>query len=101
MLYRRIRDHFDRIQIEVIIVIDSSSSPMISNEEIEAQNLIECGEIDQAIVIYQNIKPESARIFCRIGILFEEKKGDYSSAMHSFQQALRIEEEVTPSKDES
>ena len=74
--------------------MNSSSLSTISNEEIEVQHFVERGEIDKAISIYQNLKPKSARIFHLLGSLFNEKKGDYPSAIHCFQQALRIEEEV-------
>lgn len=74
--------------------MNSSSLATISNQEFEAQNLVKRGEFEQAISIYQNLKPETARTFHHLASLFNEKKGDYPAAIHYYQQALRIEEEV-------
>jgi tetratricopeptide (TPR) repeat protein len=51
-------------------------------------------EVDKTISIYQNFKPETAHTFRLLASLFNEKKGDYPSAIHYYQQALQIEEEV-------
>ena len=59
-----------------------------------AQDLIERGEIDQAIDLYRQLQPESARMFRLIGILYAEKKGRYDLAISCYEQALRIHEQV-------
>jgi len=66
----------------------------MSDDEIKAQDLIKCGEIDEAIAIYQSIEPASARILNIIGVLYSEKKGDYNSAINYYERALKIQEEV-------
>ena len=68
--------------------------PTASAEEIQAQNLIQHSEIDQAIAIYQNLKPYSALILHLLGVIYAEKKSDHHSAISYFQQALQIKEEV-------
>ena len=70
------------------------SLSVIADEEIEAQNLIKHGQIDQAIAIYQRLKPDSGRILHLLGVLHAEKKGDQHTAIDYFQQALQIKEEV-------
>ncbi len=70
------------------------SASNISDEELQAQDLVERGEIDQAIAIYQQLKPESAHIFYTIGVLYAEKKGDYDLGINYYKQALKIQEEV-------
>ena len=67
---------------------------MISDEELEAQNLVEDGEFDQAIAIYQRIQPQSGRILHLLGVLYTERKGDQQAAVNCFQQALQMKEEV-------
>lgn len=67
---------------------------MTAVEEAHVQNLIECGEIDQAIAIYENLKPYSARTLHLLGVLHAEKKGDPYSAISYFQEALQIKDEV-------
>ena len=60
----------------------------------KAENLVKRGEIDQAIVIYQRLKPSFDRIFHRLGFLYAEKKVDLHSAINYYQQSLKIEEEA-------
>lgn len=66
----------------------------MSDNEIQAQDLIKRGEIDEAISIYQQLTPESARILSIIGTLYAEKKGDYDRAINYHEKALQLREEV-------
>jgi hypothetical protein len=66
----------------------------MSKEELQAQDLVECDEIDQAIATYQQLKPKSARILRIIGVLYAEKKGDHHTAINYYNMALQIEEKV-------
>ncbi len=67
---------------------------IISDDEIQAQDFVKHGEIDQAIAIYHRVKPVSARVLNSIGILYCERKGDYDSAINYYKKALQIQEEV-------
>jgi len=60
--------------------------------------LVEHGQIDEAIVIYQRLKPVSARVLNIIGVLYCEKKADYDSAINYYKKALQIQEEVYTNK---
>jgi tetratricopeptide (TPR) repeat protein len=71
------------------------------DDEIQAQDLVKCGKIDEAIVIYQQLKPDSARIFNIIGMLYAERKGDFVRAIASYEKALQIQEEVNIHKKHS
>jgi tetratricopeptide (TPR) repeat protein len=66
----------------------------MSDDEIKAQDLVKCDEIDKAIAIYQRLEPVSARVLNIIGVLYSEKKGDYNSAINYYERALKIQEEV-------
>lgn len=66
----------------------------MSNEEIEAHELMQRGEIDQAIDIYQHVTTDSGRIFHLLGVLYAENKGDQCTAISYFEKALKIKEEV-------
>jgi tetratricopeptide (TPR) repeat protein len=66
----------------------------MSDAEIQAQDLVKRGQIDEAITIYQRLKPDSARVLNTIGMLYSEQKGDYDSAINYYEQALQIQEEV-------
>ncbi len=66
----------------------------MSDDEIQAQDLVKHGEIDEAIAIYQRLKPDSARVLNIIGGLYLEKKGDYDSAINYYEKALQIQEKV-------
>lgn len=68
--------------------------PITSDEELEAQKLVESGEIDQAIAVCQRLKSNNGRMLHLAGVLYAEKKGDHYSAIDSFQEALQIQEEV-------
>lgn len=78
--------------LNVIIYFSLSD---VSTEELHAQDLVKRGEIDQALAIYEQLKPESARILRIIGGLCAEKKGDYDRAINYFEQALQIQQEVS------
>jgi tetratricopeptide (TPR) repeat protein len=65
------------------------------NDEMRAQELVERGQIDEAIAIYQRSAPESAHAFYNIGILYADKKGDYDSAIKYYKKALKIQEKVS------
>ena len=66
--------------------------------EKRAEDFVKCGEIDQAIEIYQSLTPHQPRILNIIGTLYAEKKCDYELSIYYFQQALTMQEEVwTPS----
>ena len=67
----------------------------MSDKELQAQDLVKRGEIDQAITIYHQLKPESACIFRITGVLYAEKKGDYDLAISCYEQALQMQEEVS------
>ena len=62
--------------------------------EKQAQTLIDHGEVDQAITIYERLIPHSGRILHHLGVVYAEKKGDQHSVIHYFQQALEMKEEV-------
>ena len=62
--------------------------------ESQAQDMVEAGDIDQAIAIYQELQPESARILRIIGTLYAQKKGDYVLAISYYERALEIQDEV-------
>ncbi len=64
------------------------------DDEMQAEELVEHGDIDEAIAIYQQLKPESGRIFNIIALLYAEKKVDYDSAIKYFKKALKIQEKV-------
>lgn len=63
------------------------------DDETRAQHCVERGEIDQAITIYQRLKPDS-RILSLIGQLYVDKKRDYNSAIIYYKKALKIQEKV-------
>lgn len=63
-----------------------------------AEDLVEQGEIDQAIAIYQQLQPQSARIFHAIGMLYTNKIGNYELAISCFEEALHIQEKVSRSR---
>jgi tetratricopeptide (TPR) repeat protein len=66
----------------------------MSDDEIKAQHLVKCGKIDEAIAIYQRLKPVSVRVLNIIGVLYSDKKGDYNSAINYYERVLQIQEEV-------
>ncbi len=66
----------------------------MSDDEIKAQHLVKCGEIDEAIASYQRLKPVSVRVLNIIGVLYSDKKGDYNSAINYYERVLQIQEEV-------
>ena len=70
------------------------STTLTSDEEKMAQDLVEQGQIDQAIDLYQQLRPESARIYRVIGMLYAEKKGRFDLAISCYEQALHIHELV-------
>lgn len=59
-----------------------------------AQDLIEHGEFDQAIAIYQQIQPPSVQILHAMGMLYTNKIGNYELAISCFEEALNIQEKV-------
>ena len=65
-----------------------------SDEELQAQDLVKLGQIDQAITVYEQLIPESARILRIIGTLYAQRKGDYDLAIVYYEQALQIQDEV-------
>jgi tetratricopeptide (TPR) repeat protein len=70
------------------------SSSILSDDEIQAQNFVKRGKIDETIAIYQRLKPDSAGILNIIDALYAEKKGDYDSAINYYEKALQIQEKV-------
>ena len=66
----------------------------ISEEEMTAQEYIERGEIDQAIAIYQQLEPPSARVFLLIGMLYANNKENFELAISYYEQALHMQEKV-------
>ena len=64
------------------------------DDEMQAQELVNQGRIDEAVAILQRSKPESARTFTNIGMLYAEKKGDYDSAITYYKKAIKIQEKV-------
>ncbi|CAM2696662.1 unnamed protein product [Rotaria socialis] len=74
------------------VILDKLYAPVTDPCETKAQQLLNDGKIDQAIAMYLCIKPESARIFMIIGILYAEKKGDYKAAIIFYKKALKIQE---------
>lgn len=77
----------------MIIFLFFSLSAM-SSVELVAHDLIEQGEIDQAIAIYEQIQPKSAHVFRTIGMLYADRKGNYEVAISCFEQALQLQEKV-------
>ena len=75
-------------------IVSYCSLSKISNEEILVKELIQHGEIDQVIAIYQQLKPQSVRVFCTLGKLYANEKGNYELAISYFEQALHMQEEV-------
>ena len=73
------------------------SRSLISNEEMTAKEIVKCGEIDQAIDIYQKIERKSARELCAMGVLYADEKGNYELAISCYEQALQLQEQVCPS----
>lgn len=73
------------------------STPKVveSNEEKEAKDLISHGHVDQAIAVYQQMKPETAPVLYSLGTIFFEKKGDYPLARDYYEKALHMQEKVT------
>lgn len=71
-----------------------SSTSQIPSSEVQAQQLVNNGKIDQAIAIYDQIKPESSQIFMIIGALYSQNKGDYASAIVYYHKALNIQQNV-------
>lgn len=84
-------------QIRNILFFSCCSSSAVSDEEIKAQDLIKNGQINEAIAIYQSLKPYSSRTLHLLGVLFTEKKGDYQSAINYYKQAIQMQEEVQKS----
>lgn len=69
-------------------------SSLSSEKEQQAQDLIRNENIDEAIAIYQSFESDSSRIFNTIGMLYAKKKGDYELAIHYFERALTLQEQV-------
>jgi tetratricopeptide (TPR) repeat protein len=70
------------------------NSSQISADELQARKLWNSGDIDQAITIYDKVRPVSARILKLLGQLFADEKHDYFNAIKSYRQALQLEEQV-------
>jgi tetratricopeptide (TPR) repeat protein len=68
------------------------------DEEVQAQRLIQRGEIDKAITIYERLEADP-RILNIIGLLYSEKKGDYDTAINYYKKALKIQEKVNVYKE--
>ena len=64
------------------------------DDDLRAQELIERGEIDQALEIYNQARPRSARIFNTIALIYAERKGDYEQAIEFYKRAMTLQEEV-------
>jgi tetratricopeptide (TPR) repeat protein len=64
---------------------------LISDEDIQAQDLLKRGKIHQALAIYQQLEPDSPRILNSIGELYAEKKGEYDLAINYHEQALQLQ----------
>ena len=79
---------------QIPFILARSSKVIESTEEKQAKDLVERGDIDQAIAIYQRIQPQSGRILHLLGVLYTERKGDQQAAVNCFQQALQMKEEV-------
>ncbi|CAF0924362.1 unnamed protein product [Rotaria sp. Silwood1] len=62
-------------------------------DEIQAEKMVQRGQVDQAIILYKNTKNQSPRVLNNIAQLYAEKKGDYELAARFHNQALRIQEE--------
>ena len=69
---------------------------LISDQETAAEDLVERGEIDQAIAIYQQMEGKSAREFRAMGVLYANEKGNYEFAISCYEQALQLQEQVCP-----
>ncbi|CAF0951760.1 unnamed protein product [Rotaria sordida] len=69
-------------------------SPHVPDKvEIQAEKMVQRGQVDQAIAIYKNTTNQSPHVLNNIGKLYAEKKGDYESAARFYNQALKIQEE--------
>lgn len=64
------------------------------DDEARAQEFIESKQIDRALEIYQRLRPQTARIFNIIAVVYAERKGDYESAIEYFKRALTLLEAV-------
>ena len=61
----------------------------------QIKDLINDGQIDQALIEYQKSKIESASVCNMIGTFYAQKKGDFNIAVQYYEQALEILEKVT------
>ncbi len=95
ILVMPVKSDFDKSNRTLILnSIICFSLPMTSNEEMQTQDLVKLGEIDQALAIYQQMKPDSARVLNIIGALYAEKKGEYDLAINYHLKAFEIQEKV-------
>ena len=78
----------------VVFLFFSLSMISEDDDETRAQELIERGQIDQALEIYLRWRPQSARVLNTIAVIYAEKKGDYESAIEYFKKALTLQEAV-------
>lgn len=67
---------------------------MTPEDEVKLEELVENGEVDQALEMYQRFTLIPARLLNKVGVLQVEKKGDYESAIKCFKKALRIQDSV-------
>ena len=70
------------------------SSSKISQDEIQAQEYLACGEFDLALAAYRRIQPVSPRILNLMGEIYIENLNNIDSALVCHIQALKMQGEV-------
>lgn len=58
------------------------------------KKLISDGQIDQALIEYQQLGIESADVYNMIGTFYAQRKGDFHIAIQYYNKALEIREKV-------
>jgi Tfp pilus assembly protein PilF len=82
----------NKVQLLFDFVYSRPSS--ITAKETKAQQYVQQGDVDLALLTYQHIQPMTARILNKMGELCTVKKGDYDYALQCHQQALNMQTEV-------
>lgn len=65
----------------------------------QIKDLLNRGELDEALALYQRERMESAQACNVIGTFYAQKKGDFHSAIQYYNKALGILEKVNDSKE--
>ena len=70
---------------------------MVSSEEVRAEKFLQTGKVDKSLAIYENMKSPTPRALNTLANIYAGKKGDYSTAIKHYKQALQIQEKVDES----